>query len=218
MDLNRDNHREKPPRFAPRWSPGLYKSALITLVALAFVIPLSLVALPFIEFFNGMAAQPKGKTQMTHGRVFGQEISVDRRPVPGTLPQDFEPYPYDAYGNTIEDALRVGAVLKNPLPYTRENILAGQKHYETFCIVCHGKTALGDGPVTGPNRFPAPPSLSTEQVREYPDGTIYHVITKGVGMMQPYADKLNPTERWQVIQYLRAIQRSMNPRPEDINP
>ena len=209
---------ENEPRFAPHWSPRTYKAVLISLVALAFIIPLALVALPFIEFFNGMAAQPKGKTQMTYGREFGQEIKVDRPPVAGTMPQGHETYEYASFGNTIEDAKKVGESLKNPLSYTKEHMEAGQKLYETFCIVCHGKLAMGDGSVTGPNRFPAPPSLNTDQARGYADGTIFHIITKGMGKMQSYADKLEPTERWQVIQYLRAVQRSMNPKPEDLKP
>ena len=216
--MSPENPQENKPRFTPRWSPQAYKATLISLVALAFIIPLVLVALPFIEFFNGMAAQPKGKTQMTYGRVHGESIQVDRQPVPGTMPQGFEPYAYDSYGNTIEDAKKVGEMLKNPLPYTKENMEAGKERYDTFCIVCHGKTAMGDGSVTGANRFPAPPSLNTEQARDYADGTIFHIITKGMGKMQPYADRLTPTERWQVIQYLRAVQRSMNPRPEDLKP
>jgi hypothetical protein len=216
--MNPQNTNEKPPRFAPRWSLQAYKATLISLVALAFIIPLALVALPFIEFFNGMAAQPKGKTQMTYGRVFGEAIQVDRPPVAGTLPQGFEPYAYASYGNTIDDAKKVGELLQNPLPYTKENMQAGEKLYNTFCIVCHGKTALGDGSVTGANRFPAPPSLHTDQARGYADGTIFHILTKGMGKMPNYADKLDPNERWQVIQYLRAVQRSMNPRPEDVKP
>ena len=68
-------------RILPRWSPMMYKATLVSMVVAALVIPVALAAVPFIEFFNGMAAQPKAKTQSTYGRVFGEELLVERKPV-----------------------------------------------------------------------------------------------------------------------------------------
>jgi mono/diheme cytochrome c family protein len=201
-----------------RWSPALFKAAICSLFALAFVIPLGLVATPFIEFFNGMAAQPKGRTQMTYGRVFDQERLVDRLPVDGTMPRGYVSPPFAEMGNTIEDAQKVGQALRNPVPLTMDNLLQGQAQFNVFCGACHGETGVGDGPVTGPDRFPAPASLHTEQALQYADGTIYHVITRGVGKMPSYAHLLEPQERWQVVHYVRALQRAMNPKPEDLEP
>jgi mono/diheme cytochrome c family protein len=206
---------EKLKAFQPAWSPTLYKGALVTVFLLAFAIPLALVATPFIEFLNGMAAQPKGRTQMTYGRRDGKELLVERPPVAGTIPRGYLPYEFDAYGNKIEDAVKVGDSLKNPLKLTLENMKAGQKRYEIFCIVCHGDKGNGDGPVIGAERFPAPPSLHTKQARGYMDGTLFHIITKGINKMPGYGDSLTHEERWQVVQYVRALQRSMNPKPED---
>ena len=70
----------------PRWSLPMYKATLVGFLLLAIFIPLGLVAIPFIEFFNGMAAQPKGKAQMTYGRRFGEELLVERPPPAGTMP------------------------------------------------------------------------------------------------------------------------------------
>ena len=36
--------------------------------------------------------------------------------------------------------------------------------------------------------------------------------------MLGYADKLNPQERWAIIAYLRALQRSQNATMEDVPP
>ncbi len=196
--------------------PTAYKGALITAVALAFVIPLALAAVPFIEFFNGMAAQPKGKAQMHYGRVFGEELLVERLPVEGTVPREYVAYEFAHVPGTLEDAVKVGDLLDNPTPRTLDNMQRGQAIFNVHCIVCHGKQGTGDGPVTGPDRFPAPPSLHTDQVRDYPDGTIFHIITKGTEKMPGYSDKLDPTERWQVVHYLRALQRAQNPKPEDL--
>ena len=203
---------------SPRWSPNAYKAMLLSSVALAFIIPLALVALPFIEFFNGMAAQPKGKAQMTYGRVRGQELLVERPPVEGTIPRSYQRYDFDAWKNTLEDAKQVGLRLENPMRPTLEHLVRGREIYEVYCIVCHGTRGEGDGPITGPDRFPAPPTLHSEQAIGYRDGTIYHIITKGTEKMPAYADKVDPADRWKVVHFVRALQRSMNPAPEDLEP
>ena len=200
----------------PMLSDAAFKAVLIGIVASAFIIPLALVALPFIEFFNGMAAQPKAKTQMTYGRTYDQSNLVGRLPVDGTIPSGYVFPLLEDVENTIESAVRVGAALRNPLPRDKANMQRGGELYDIFCIVCHGKEGSGDGPVVGADRFPAPPSLNTDQARGYADGTIYHVITRGTEKMPSYADKLTPDERWQVVHYLRALQRAMSPKPEDL--
>jgi hypothetical protein len=205
-------------KFQPKWSPTMFKATLVGMIAMAFVVPLGLVAVPFIEFLNGMAAQPKGKAQMTFGRTYdpaGFGWRVERRPVPGTLPRGYFPYEFDHLGNTTEESKLVGESLGNPLDVTVESMKKGQELYGIFCVPCHGAQGHGDGPVIGPDRFPAPPSLHTDQARDYRDGTIYHILTKGQNKMPSYAPLLEPTERWQVILYLRALQRAENPTEED---
>ena len=206
---------ERLEQWRPTWSPNLYKGVLVGVVVMAFVIPLTLVGLPFVEFFNDMAAQPKAKTQGTYGRLHGRDLVVERPPVPGTIPRDYVGYPLDDLGNTIEDAKRAGESLDNPVPMTMANLEAGRQKYETFCIVCHGETGSGDGPVIGPKRFPAPPSFHTDQARGYRDGTVFHIITKGMGKMPSYRHQLSVEARWQVVRYLRALQRAQSPRPGD---
>jgi mono/diheme cytochrome c family protein len=210
---------DKLSRVAPRWSPGLFKAAAVALVLLAFAVPITVVALPFLEFFNDMAAQPKGKAQMTYGREHdpaGEGWPVERPPVEGTLPRGHVPYPFAAAGNKLEDAKAVGTQLGNPLPYTVDGMKRGQTRFARFCFPCHGSKGEGDGPVTGPNRFPSPPSLNTDQARGYADGTIFHILTKGVNKMPSYAQQLTPEERWQAILYVRALQRAMSPKPGDL--
>ena len=69
-----------------------------------------------------------------------------------------------------------------------------------------------------PGRFPAPPSLHTAEALEYKYGTLFHIMTKGVGKMPSYAQQLDSEERWKVAQYVRALQRSASPKPEDLAP
>lgn len=202
----------------PRFSPRIYRITLGAMVVAAFVVPLAIVALPFIEFLNGMAAQPKGRPQMTYGRVFGQELRVSRPEPAGAVWREYQPPLFETGAATIEDARQWGAGVSNPLPITMQHLRRGRDRFDIYCAACHGVGGEGNGPVVGPARFPAPPSLHTDQARGYVDGTICYIITRGAGKMPSYAGQLDPEDRWKVVQYVRALQRAHTPRPEDYQP
>lgn len=137
------------------------------------------------------------------------EVEATRAPVEGTVPRGFTPYPYAA-----DEIERAGKELVNPLKRTRAVLARGQLKYNTYCIVCHGPTGLGNGFVVP--KFPAPPSLQSDKIRNYPDGKIYHVITRGQNLMKSYANQVYPEDRWAIIHYIRALQRAQNPTTEDL--
>jgi mono/diheme cytochrome c family protein len=122
-------------------------------------------------------------------------------PVAGTIPRGFLPLHYQA---TPADAERAGRELKNPLRRTPETLAHGKVLYETFCIVCHGASGLGDGPLVP--RIPNPPSYTSERVRWMPAGQLFHVTTYGSGRMPSYASQTTPEERWQIVMYVQTLQ------------
>ena len=136
-----------------------------------------------------------------------QEEGADRLPVAGTVPRDFNPY---AHKNNPNAA----AQLKNPLPRTEAVIKRGQYVFNIYCSVCHGKQGLGDGSIVP--KFPRPPSLQSDKVRQWPDGSIFHVITMGQNLMPSYASQVREADRWALIHYIRVLQRSQNPSAEDL--
>ncbi|MFC2171589.1 c-type cytochrome [Acidobacteriota bacterium] len=202
--------------FSPKFSHAVYKGALVAILAMAFVIPLFFVALPYIEFFNGMAVQPKGLPQSQYGRLYGKELLVERLPVEGTLPLGYEPYPLE--GNDEATIALAGDLLSNPVLKTLENLKRGRQVYEIYCIVCHGATGLGDGGAVGPEKFPAPPSLHTDAVKQYKDGQIFHIITRGKGKMPPYDTRIRPDDRWAAVNYVHVLHRALSPDPGDLEP
>lgn len=136
-----------------------------------------------------------------------QEEGSMRLPVEGTIPRGYNPYPY----KDVKDAERE---LKNPLQKTKTVLERGKVVYNTYCIVCHGPTGLGDGYVVP--KYPRPPSLQSDKIRNAPDGHIYHVVTVGQNLMPSYASQITPADRWAMIHYLRALQRSQHPSPQDV--
>jgi mono/diheme cytochrome c family protein len=204
--------------WAPRWRPFRFKATLIAMVVLAIVIPLGVLAIPYLELFNDMAVQPKGKPQGQYGWFSGQALTVERPPVEGTMPMEgWEPYRLDVPEDPEDPAVaakRAGELFPNPEPRTLEVLLRGKKHYNVFCITCHGMRGEGNGKLAGTGLF-AVPTLHTEDARGFKDGRIYHVITKGYGDMPSYADRLEPHERWSVVHYVRALQREMQRGQDD---
>lgn len=131
-----------------------------------------------------------------------------RLPVAGTVSREGNPYPLAV--NEIE----LAGSLKNPLPRTKATLARGKVMFNTYCIVCHGAEGLGNGSVVP--KYPMPPSLQSEKIRGYPDGKIYHVITRGQNLMWSYANQVAPSDRWAIIHYIRAMQRAKNPTPDDL--
>jgi len=214
--INRMNDylKKKLESWSPRFKPDALKVFIVTMVAAAFVVPLALVALPYLELFNDMAVQPKGKTQSLHGSLLGESLVVERAPVEGTIPMGY--FPYHLEGKETETADVAEQILANPMPRTEESMKRGQKLYNYYCITCHGEMGEGDGPIVGPNLFPAPPSLHTETAKKYKDGRIFHVISRGQNTMPSYADKFTADERWAIIHYVHALHRALAPKPEDL--
>lgn len=124
-------------------------------------------------------------------------------PAPGSIPRGFSPH---HYGTTPEEAERAGRELTNPVPLTPETLARGKRVYETFCAICHGPEGKGDGPLIP--KYPNPPSYTSKNVREYPEGRLYHIITRGSGIMASYASQISPEDRWKLVRYVQTLQQT----------
>jgi hypothetical protein len=156
--------------------------------------------------FNWMSEQPKVKPQ-TSSTFFTDGFSM-RQPVEGTIARGFIPYEFKG----MPDSLVTN--LFNPLPVSKKVLDIGKKRYDTYCSPCHGYFGKGDSRLKG--QFPNPPSLHSDKVRRWKDGSIYHVITNGQNVMPGYERQLNREDRWAIIHYVRALQRSQNAKDSDL--
>jgi mono/diheme cytochrome c family protein len=168
-------------------------------LALSFALPSCRRDSPTMVYMPDMVYSPALKAQ---------QPGAERPPVPGTVSRDFQSYPY------AKDPEKAGKELVNPLRPTKKVLLRGRQVFNTNCIVCHGPTGMGDGPIVP--KFPRPQSLQSDKVRGWPDGSIYHVITMGQNLMPGYASQIDPADRWAVIHYVRVLQRSQNPTEADL--
>jgi mono/diheme cytochrome c family protein len=104
----------------------------------------------------------------------------------------------------------------NPYPITMELLHRGQQRFDIYCSPCHSVEGDGDGFIVR-RGFPSPPSYHIDRLRNAPDKHFFDVITNGYGIMYPYADRVNPTDRWAIIAYIRALQLSQNVPQEQLS-
>ena len=102
-----------------------------------------------------------------------------------------------------------------PFPMTRQMIDRGRARFEVFCSPCHGRLGDGGGIVVA-RGFRRPPSYHIDRLRQAPVGHFLDVITRGLGAMGDFADRVPPSDRWAIAAYLRALQLSQQARLPDL--
>lgn len=139
--------------------------------------------------------------------VNGQEAKL---PVDGTIPRGWMPYGYE---DTNEGYLAAKANLKNPLPYTEENVAAGQQLFTVYCAVCHGDKGDGKGILAEREKILGIPAYNAPG-RDIDMGSAYHVMYYGRNTMGSYATQTTEHERWQIAHYVMDLKRALNGEPK----
>jgi mono/diheme cytochrome c family protein len=129
---------------------------------------------------------------------------VNRKPVDGTLPRGGTPA-YDI-ANTIEGYDQAKATLISPLEKNEKNLDNGKKMYTIYCISCHGKKGDGNGYLSTSEKFAGIPNYKDRDITE---GSIYHVLIHGKGVMGSHSGQLTYKERWQIIQYVEVLRADL---------
>jgi len=205
---------------------------------IAFVVPLSLVPFAFIakarvtrstkpriHLIPDMDNQPKYKPQSA-SPLFADGRAM-RLPVPGTVARgDLAEDP--AYYRGVTSDEWTGAeppwVTAISVAVTREVLGRGRQRFDVFCSTCHGLTGEGNGPTAvradelQEGTWTPPPSFHSDQVRGRPVGSIFNTITRGIRTMPAYGTQIPVADRWAIVAYLRALQRSRDARIDDVPP
>jgi cytochrome c5 len=180
---------------------------------------------PPIEIFPDMDHQPKVKAQVPSD--FYSDGRGNREPVVGTVPMGYQmPLHKPVDGSTGESAspytdIRFSSGVSYtdtgkmgtqwgtglPMEVTPEFIARGQERYNISCQVCHG--AAGDGAgIAGKYGLVAIANLHQQRIRDMADGEIYNTITHGKNTMMGYGDRIQVKDRWAIVAYIRALQKS----------
>ncbi len=205
----------------PRWLQYL----VVVLVVLSWI-PLvfimrarhTLSPKPRWHIIQDMDNQPRGNTQ-ARGRLFADRRSM-RPPVAGAV----------ARGELEADsALYRGLVGEEwieaiPVPITLQLMERGRDRFEIFCSPCHGLAGGGDGMTAKraeelqEGTWTPPASFHTELIRGRPAGHLFNTISNGIRNMPAYGPQIPVTDRWAIVAYVRALQRSQWASVDDVPP
>ncbi len=184
----------------------------------------SLSEKPPLEVFPDMDRQAKYKPQAENSFF---EDGRNDRPIPANTVArgdflDYETVFSPDYQNTVQGN-SVFLYGKNPdgsfadmfpLEADFELIELGREQYDIHCVTCHGPAGDGNG-VTKRYGILAT-SYHSDRLRNETDGYIYDVISNGKGLMYGLKGRMTPKERWAVVLYMRALQRSQNASATDL--
>ncbi len=184
-----------------------------------------------VEIFPDMVRQPKLKPQSPNN--FFADRTSGRPPVDGSVPMGYqipdEPaYKAIANGNVREpvadappysfsnspdyyDTGRMGDAWGTglPVPVTSALLERGQQRFNINCAVCHGQTGGGNG-VTSKYGLANIANYHDAKYLAMADGEIFNTITNGHNTMMGYGNNVDVYDRWAIIAYIRALQRSQN--------
>src|SRR5437667_9473787 len=182
------------------------------------------------EIFRGMVRQMKVRAQAPLN--FFADGRGPRMPVNGTVPIGYEmpkpqtagaPESHSAAGFSVgPDYVDTGKMGNNwgtgiPVPVTPELLERGRERFNITCAMCHGATAVGNG-ITKPYGLATVVTLQDDRIHKMADGEIFNTITNGKNTMMAYGPNIMVADRWAIIAYLRALQRSQNAAIADVPP
>ena len=172
---------------------------------------------PPMEIFPDMKRQPRLRPQKPN--PFFADHRSSRLPVPGTIARGspFEDIPV----NTGRVPGTTNWVETNPLPVTAELLARGHERFIIYCSRCHSEVGDGNGITTKFGMLRAG-NFHDPRIIRMADGEIFNTVTAGKNQMPSYASQVTVTDRWAVIAYIRALQRSrlgtLDDVPEEIRP
>jgi mono/diheme cytochrome c family protein len=102
-----------------------------------------------------------------------------------------------------------------PLEVTPELMERGQQRFNITCAMCHGALAEGNG-ITKQYGLATVVTLQDDRIRKMSDGEIFNTITNGKNTMMAYGPNIIVPDRWAIIAYLRALQRSQKATIADV--
>ncbi len=168
---------------------------------------------PPIHLNTNMDEQPKYKPQAaSEFFVDGQAM---RQPVEGTVARGWLNEDVVFYTGRTED----GKLVKtSPVLVTMSLLERGRERFDIFCSPCHGKTGAAQDTtaIIVKKGMLAPPSFHEQRLRDVEDGHIFDVMTNGIRNMPPYKYQISAEDRWAIVAYFRALQRSQNAAIDDV--
>lgn len=203
--------------------PAIIPGAIVVALALALLPPLWIAkirvtksAIPRVHLVKDMDFQPKYLPQQA-SPMFADGRAM-RPPVAGTVAVD------QVVDNTH---LLLGEVAGEPattfpMRVTEQLMQRGRQRYDIYCATCHGLAGDGDGMVSQlafereEPKWVRPLALHGLAVRDQKVGELFQTISNGARTMPGYGSQIPVEDRWAIVLYIKALQRSRHATMEDV--
>ncbi len=160
------------------------------------------------DMYYSKAYEPYSQADSHNYNAYGANMRV---PVKGSIAFGKEDYSYQLANNGDGYAL---AATEITLPSSFiENSCEGARLYNIYCTPCHGTEGKNDGKVFQKVKTLIPGAWAdgyqNDYIKNLPVGQIYHTLVYGKNNMGSHASVLNPTQRWQVINYVKQLSKGI---------
>ena len=158
----------------------------------------------FQERFNAQEENP-----------FFEDGMAMRTPVEGTVARGMLRHDTVLFNGVDEEGNYVNEI---PFDLTRDFLYRGKDRYDIYCQMCHGATGNGQGIImTGQYGYVPAPTFHRADSYNMPDGELYSAIANGIRTMPSYATQIKVEDRWAIVAYMRALQKSQNVPEAEMN-
>jgi putative copper export protein/mono/diheme cytochrome c family protein/peroxiredoxin len=109
-------------------------------------------------------------------------------------------------GNALSIDAYPTTYMRSSVAYNAISVANGVALYSESCVVCHGIGGYGDGPAASDLK-PKPADLTARHAASHTAGDLYWWLSHGVKetAMPGFEQSLTEDERWDLINYLRAL-------------
>ncbi len=94
---------------------------------------------------------------------------------------------------------------KNPIKFTEVSVQRGKKIFGTQCALCHGQNGDGKGELAADMKLTLPDFSKADTFKDRTDGELFAIIGVGREPMPGQAGRMTDPQRWNLVNYLRAM-------------
>ncbi len=178
-----------------------------------------------IHIIQDMDNQPKFRAQ--HANPLFADGRAMRPPVAGTVARGRLEADDHYYRGVVDGAW--ATTFPPRVQVNLDLVHRGQDRFNIYCTPCHGYAGYGDGMVNqramelvnrsvNGTTWVQPKNMHEQLIREQPIGQTFNTITNGVRNMSGYAAQIPTEDRWAIVAYVKALQRSQTADLNDLPP
>jgi len=167
--------------------------------------PVYMPDMAYSRAYESYAQLDSSKFTMDRNNKGGKWIYFNGAPAQGTIKRG-ELSDFTLMSDTT-NAYAKSSALKNPFDsLSKSDMTEAGRLFNINCAICHGPKGDATGPLAASGKIGGVANLTQPAFVSMSDGTMFHVMTYGKGLMGSYASQLDRKQRWMIAKYIRTLQ------------